>query len=106
MDAGELDRRVTIQRQTETDDGLATVPGSWADLVTVWAKLMPVSGQEKLAAAQNSSFSLRRFKIRKPSIVLTTKDRLVFEDDGHDIADIRQDGRAFLVLECNVRGDG
>lgn len=108
MDAGELDRRITLQRAAETDNGYGTVTDSWTDIATVWAKLMPLSGAERLAAAENAAFANARFKIRKSSDVsdLTSADRLIFDDLTHNITNVRQDGRAFLVIDAVARNDG
>ena len=107
MDAGELDRRITLQRASETEDGYGTVTGDWADIATVWAKLMPMSGAERLAASENAAFANVRFKIRKSSDVsdLNAKDRLVFDSVTHNIANVRQEGRSFLVIDAVARAD-
>ena len=109
MDAGQLDRRITLERQgAETDDGYTTVPGEWGTLAEVWAKLMPMSGAERLAALQNAAFANCRFQIRKSTQVadLNAKDRLVFENVAYDIANVRPEGRAFLVIDAVARNDG
>ena len=108
MDAGELDRRITLQRLSETDDGYATVAGSWADIATVWAKLMPVLGAEKLAALENAGTARRKFKIRRSSTVedLSAKDRLVYNSVNHDIQDVSEMNRDFLIIDAMVRNDG
>ena len=108
MDAGELDRRITLQRLSETDDGFGTVASSWSTLATVWAKLMPVLGQEKLQALETTGTARRKFKIRKSSDVadLSAKDRLVYGGDNHDIWDVSELGREFLVIDAMVRNDG
>lgn len=106
MDAGELDRRITLQRVSETDDGYGTVAGAWNDIATVWAKLMPMSGAERLAALQNQAHANTRFKIRKSSDVedLNPKDRLLFDDTAYDIASVRLEGRGFLVIDAVANG--
>lgn len=108
MDAGELDRRITLQRASETDDGFTTAQGDWSDLATVWAKLMPMSGAERLAASENAAFANVRFKIRKSTDVadVSSKDRLVFDSLMHNIVNVRPDGRAWLVIDAVARNDG
>jgi SPP1 family predicted phage head-tail adaptor len=107
MDAGEFDRRITLQRKTEIDDGLATVAGAWADIACVWAKLIPMSGKEILAAAENAAFANARFKIRRGSqwSDLNASDRLMFEDKAHDIVSVRSEGRGFYLIDAVARGD-
>jgi SPP1 family predicted phage head-tail adaptor len=108
MDAGKLDRRVTLQRQgAETDNGFGTVPGAWATLATVWAEMVPMSGSERIAAAENAALANVRFRIRKsvPVADLNAKDQLVFGGLTHDIANVRLDGRAYLIIDAVARGD-
>ena len=107
MDAGQLDRRITLQRQSETDDGLATVAGDWTDIATVWAQLMPVLGAEKFAAQEVGGTARRKFKIRRSSAVadLNSKDRVVYSGATHDIWDVSEMGRDFLIIDAMVRND-
>jgi SPP1 family predicted phage head-tail adaptor len=107
MDAGEFDRRITLQRKVETDDGFATVYDGWSDIATVWAKLIPMSGKEILAAAENAAFANARFKIRRDSIWsdLNATDRLMFEEKAHDLISVRSEGRGFYLIDAVARGD-
>lgn len=112
MDAGQLDRKITLQRQgADVDNGLGTEPGEWATLATVCARLMPMSGAERLAALENAAFASARFMIRKSSDVedLNAKDRIEYpvgSEAYHNIVNVREEGRAFLVIDAVARGDG
>jgi SPP1 family predicted phage head-tail adaptor len=108
MDAGQFDRRITLQRKLEIDDGLATVTDSWSDLAEVWAKLIPMTGKEILAAAENAAFANVCFKIRRDSAWsdLNAADRLMFEGKAHDIVSVRSEGRGFYLIDAVARGDG
>ena len=47
MKAGNLDRRITIQRQgAPVDDGYTTQPGALEDYATRWASWKPANGRE------------------------------------------------------------
>lgn len=108
MDAGELDRRITLQRITETDDGYGTVASGWNTIATVWARLMPILGAERMAALENAGTARRKFKIRRSASVadLKAKDRLVYNEVNHDIADVSEMDRDFLIIDAMVRNDG
>ena len=108
MSAGEFDRKLTLQRKTTADDGYSTVATDWEDIATVWAKLIPMSGKEMLAAAENAAFANVRFKIRRDSLWsdLNASDRLLFETKPHDIVSVRQEGRGFYLIDAVARGDG
>jgi SPP1 family predicted phage head-tail adaptor len=107
MDAGEFDRRITLQRKTELDNGYETEVSGWSDIATVWAKLIPMSGKEILAAAENAAFANVRFKIRRDTIWsdLNATNRLMFEDEAHDIVSVRSEGRGFFLIDAVARGD-
>lgn len=115
MGAGEFDRKITLQRKTEGDDGFATFPSGWADIATISAKLIPMSGKEVLAAAENAAFANVRFKIRRDSSWsdLSAADRLLYgvttaSPNGlpHDIVSVREEGRGFYLVDAVARGDG
>lgn len=51
LDAGERDKRITIQKPaTSTDANGQAIISGWADVATVWASIRPISGREKLRA--------------------------------------------------------
>lgn len=59
MDAGRLNKRITIERLTqETDPVYGTQLDTWAPVHTAWASIEPISGREywqaKLALAEKT----------------------------------------------------
>ena len=89
---GRLDRRITIQQNTPTRDSVGQSIDSWADLATVWAEVVPVSGSESFQAKQVGAEAVAKFRIRYRSDVLR-KMRVVYDSDNYDIADIQEDRR-------------
>jgi SPP1 family predicted phage head-tail adaptor len=109
MDAGQLDRRVTLQRKgAETDDGFNTVPGGWADLADVWARFIPLTGAERAVASQTEAFGKANWEIRKDSswADLNAKDRLVSNSVAYDIINVTEPRRGFLLVESVCASDG
>jgi SPP1 family predicted phage head-tail adaptor len=107
MDAGQLDRRITLQRKVEADDGFTTETASWSTLATVSAKLVPISGAERVAAGEVSAFRNIRLKIRRDSLWsdLNETDRLLFEGRAYNILSVMPEGRGFFLIEAAARGD-
>jgi SPP1 family predicted phage head-tail adaptor len=108
MDAGKLDRRVTLQRQgVATDDGFQSVPGAFADLAEVWAQFIPLTATERAQAGETQAYAQARYRIRKDTLWadLNAKDRLV---DGRtfNITAVNEPDRDWLVIECVARADG
>ena len=66
MKAGKLDRRITIQQRTTTQDNSGRPATVWADLVTVWAEvqdMLPSRG-ERIAEGLNVANRPCRIRIR------------------------------------------
>lgn len=50
MNAGELNRRVTIERPPVALDGYGQPTGAWSAVATVWANVRMIGGRERLRA--------------------------------------------------------
>lgn len=50
MDAGQLNRRITLQSRTLTQDSVGGQIEAWVDVATVWAAIEPATGRELLTA--------------------------------------------------------
>lgn len=109
MDAGQFDRKITLQRKMETDTGYGTEENGWYAIATVSAELLSVSRpvMERLAAAELNATGLILFRIRRDSAWadLSALDRLLFEGRVHEITFVRQDGRRFLTIDAVARGE-
>lgn len=108
MDAGQLDRRITLQRKTEEDDGYATSPSAWEDLVTVWARLMPLTSAERAAAGETAAYGKATFMIRRDSSWsdLNATDRLLYQGKAFNILGVREHGRGHYMIDAVGRGEG
>lgn len=63
--AGRLDRRITLQRATATQDGVSGEQVlTWADDMTLWASVEPLAGSELFRAQQLEAKADTRFRIR------------------------------------------
>jgi len=103
MRAGDLDRRVIIQR----DDGTATDGkhvAAWGTVATVWAQKLDVAGREAFAAGIDQvELADARFKIRWRSGI-TPANRLLFDGVPYDIVHVGELGRREgLELWCKRR---
>ena len=110
MDGSKLDRRLTLQRFTSTQD-----PGSgeniqtWGDIATDWANYKPVSDAEKMQAGEVSATLSARFTIRYDSAWanLSPVDRVVFEGRTFDIVGCKEVSgrRQFLEITAAARSE-
>lgn len=107
--AGELDRRITIQRALITRDAFNAEVETWTDLCTVWAKYEPVRDGEKFRAGERAADLSARFTIRHSSQVadINGRDRLIFENRTHQIINHKEIGRREgIELTTVARSDG
>ncbi len=94
LDAGRMDRRITIQRIAATaPDGHGGTRETWGDLVTVWAEVKPISDGERWRAEQSqvAATATHRFRIRW-GLGVTPLDRIRFEGREFEISGVKEIG--------------
>jgi SPP1 family predicted phage head-tail adaptor len=79
--AGDLDRRIVIERATVTYNAFNEPVATWATYATVWASRKDVSDGEKLAAGQVGASLSSRFVVRSDATTKAIKpvDRINFD---------------------------
>jgi len=108
MDAGRLDRRVTLKRATSTMNGFNDPELTWSTLATVWASVVPVSDAERMRAGETLAAKQSRFTIRYSSTVadLDPKDRLTFDGRDYDLNGVKELGRReYLEITATARAE-
>lgn len=117
--AGQLDRRITIQRYTATQDAFGGDTKTWVNLTTnsqeggpekFAAKYTPVSDAERLSASQINATQMSRFVVRSSTVTrgVTPEDRVSFDGDFWDIHGIKEtkEGRKrFLEITAMREAD-
>lgn len=93
MEAGKLDRRITIERAVETTDAVGGVVRTW---LPIWSNIaaaaIPVSDGERWRAGELAAHVDTRFQVRWGFGVEVT-DRLVFEGRTFAIEGVKEIGR-------------
>lgn len=103
MRAGQLDRRITIQRKSLTQSGSGEEVVTWTDVATVWAQKIENRGDERFAAKQYVGHAIRTFRFRWSSTVseISTQHRILFDGRAFDITDVREIGRREgIEIDC------
>jgi len=106
--AGKLDRRVTLQRATITQDALNNDVHEWGPIATVWGSKRPASARERLSADEVGADMVMVFQIRWSFDVsdLNPKDRLVYDSRTYDISGVTEIGyRVGLEITAVARAD-
>ena len=92
MRSGRLDRRLTLQRKTATENDYGEPVETWTTLATVWAEKIPVRGFERYAAMQTVAEVDTRFKIRYRTDI-SPLDRVVCAGTTYDVQGVLEIGR-------------
>lgn len=102
MRIGKLDRRVTIQSLTETQDSAGQPIKAYADLATIWAERRDVRGNERFASNQALAMRAAIFRIRWRT-GMTEKMRLIDDGTTYDVTGIAGDRRkGWMELSCEA----
>ncbi len=95
MDSKKLDRRITLERATVTQDDTGQEIQSWSLLATISASWRRASARETLAAAEVSAAITDVFECRYDSgwSDLSPLDRLTYDGRTYNIVEVAQIGR-------------
>lgn len=92
MRSGNLDRWVTIQEATETQDTTTgAVTSTWERKLDVAAKVRTKDKVEAFEADRIVAFSYTDFWIRYVDWLTTDKHRLLYEDELYDVVALTED---------------
>lgn len=112
MDPGKLDRWVTIQRATVTQDpGSGENVETWGTFATLRAAYKPVSDGEKFSAGEVTATLSARFTVRWSTAWddISSLDRLTFEGRNFDIVgakEVEAEGRRrFIEITTSARSE-
>lgn len=92
MQAGRLDRRISIQAPTEVRDEYGGSTTTWDELREVWAAYIPLRGQELFAAQQVTPEAQVKFRTIWYDGV-DERMRIVFEGKNYGIEYVAEIGR-------------
>jgi len=104
--AGECDRLITIESVSETQNSSGEmVPGAPVLVGTVWAKKVPLGGEEGVAARQLQATAAYRWELRHYVPGVETKMQVNERGVLFDINEVQEIGRrASLHLGTTQRG--
>jgi SPP1 family predicted phage head-tail adaptor len=92
LNAGRLDRRITIEIKTVAQDEFGQPVETWTTLATVWAHKRDIRASEKFRAQQEIAEEAAVFEIRWRSGI-DAGDRLVHDGKTYDIEGVAEIGR-------------
>jgi len=108
--AGNLDRRIVVQRSTMTTNALGEDVESWSTFATLWAERSDISDGEKLAAGQVGAHLRSRFLVRSNSTTkaITPSDRISYEGvwSIHGLKESKDGRNRFIEITAVKDSDG
>ncbi|MGP4690633.1 phage head closure protein [Agrobacterium cavarae] len=92
LNIGNMDRRITVERETETVAPSGSVVKSWTTVATVWAEVLQQSASEFFTGYGEAEIGTVIFRVRyRPGI--TTADRVTYDGTAYGIKEIKELGR-------------
>ncbi|MBX5023050.1 phage head closure protein [Rhizobium lentis] len=92
LNIGNMDRRITIEREAETVKPSGSVVKAWAPLATVWAEVLQPTASEFFTGYGEAETGTVIFRVRyRPA--MTTKDRVTYDGQPYDLKEIKELGR-------------
>lgn len=93
MEAGKLNRFITVQRKTETVSASGAVTETWADLMAVRAEVREPTAEEIAGGFGEAEAQTVVFIVRWHPSPITTGDRILFAGRTYDLKEIVEIGR-------------
>jgi SPP1 family predicted phage head-tail adaptor len=92
MQAGKLDRQITIERASVVLDGFGGEVRTWEPIATAWAAVMPISDGERWRAGEVAAHVTHRFQVRW-GIGVEVADRVLYDGRTFEISGVKEIGR-------------
>ena len=96
---GELNQRASILAPMTTPDGGGGISESWSVVATLWARLEPVSGDERFAAQALQAHGSYRIIVRRNAVVAAGR-RVAIGARTFRILDVLDAGTPAITLLC------
>lgn len=87
MQAGRLNRRITIEEKSVARDSYGGESITWSAVATVWAAVLPIRGREYVAIRQAGAELTTRFLIRYMAGI-TPAMRVVYDGAAYYIREV------------------
>ncbi len=92
LNIGKMDRRITIERESETVKPSGSIIKAWATVATVWAEIVQQTTNEFFTGYGEAETGTVIFRVRyRPGI--TTANRVTYAGQVYDLKEIKELGR-------------
>lgn len=101
MQAGKLDKRITIKGRAAGQDGAGQPVETWTDVATVWASILHQRGMEAIKSGANTSIVQASLRIRYLAGI-TAAMRAHHGATVYQIKAVLPHGKEHIDLVCEV----
>ncbi len=92
LNIGNMDRRITVEREAETVSPSGDARKVWTPIATVWAEILQQSANEFFTGYGEAETGSVIFRVRyRPGI--TTADRVTYNGTAYGLKEIKELGR-------------
>lgn len=92
LNIGNMDRRITIERETETMSPSGDAQRAWVPVATVWAEVLQQTASEFFTGYGEAETGSVIFRVRyRPGI--TTADRVSYDGTAYGLKETKELGR-------------
>lgn len=103
MNAGKMNRRLTLYTRTLTSDAAGGKTESWAVSSKVWAEQLTQTQALRFIGDADRSEDIKVFRIRYNSAITAESYRILYKSLVHDIEGVTEEGiKTALVLTCRA----
>ncbi len=108
LSAGDLNRHITIQSQSTTQDAYGQQTTTWDDLMSCWASIHAATSKEVYAASGFTSQVSHKITIRFPALALRSNMRVIHRERTFNVQALSDpdEGRVQLDLLCLELNEG
>ena len=93
MNIGNKRQRITIQRNSPTQDSFGQMQESWSDVSTRWASVKPLNSGESTQADQVQGLTKHEIRLRYDStLAITPADRISYDSRILNISSVINEG--------------
>jgi SPP1 family predicted phage head-tail adaptor len=102
INAGDFNQRITIVRDTPSDDGEGFNSKTRTTVVSAWAKVNTTKGFTLISQGSNFENATTRLLIRKPNASISRKDLVLFKGREWKIRYLNDIDEAGVFVELQV----
>lgn len=102
LDAGILDKRITIQFKTMTSDSEGGNTETWSDRSSCWAEVKPFGAKQVYEYQSLNVKASHKIKVRG-NIIVQENDRIIFRTRVFEVLTVENEGESNVVKWVTCR---